>query len=347
MKFLPALLVFLLLFSCADSDSPSELPADAHSVLRALEAGHNNRLADRLNLIIVGKGYQNMDEFLATVHRDLAFDGVEQPNPESIDKVHFGLFAIEPFKSQRSKFNLWYYPEQLNTISPADFISQKRDDLTGSARDFGLPFATYLFFLNPTGDPQSFAYPSNVPPGVAPDKKTLLFGSATVARYPTIGDGMAVVAHELGHSIFNLRDEYVRTSPDFIDRYGHNIARTTAEARQLWGSVEGQVDPFYYTWKEKMMANGFWIDRSTPLFMQHDAKRGIDIYTWHPHEEEIRAGYVQGGGITTTGISWRPTKTSLMNNEDIWDKSWPRFPPVFGAANRRVMHTVLDLFSGN
>ncbi|MFN7792549.1 MAG: hypothetical protein ACK5NM_08340, partial [Cyclobacteriaceae bacterium] len=59
-----------------------------------------------------------------------------------------------------------------------------------------------------------------------------------------------------------------------------------------------------------------------------------------------KVGYLQGGGVTTTGISWRPTKTSLMNNEDVRDKSWPSFPPVFGSANRRVMQSVLDLYSG-
>lgn len=346
MKIFFGLLFFLILFSCNDSNSPSETAVDIHPLLKAVEPGHNNRLADRINLIIVGKGYQNMNEFLTTMNRDLGFDGLEKPNLESLDKLLFGLFAIEPFKSQRSKFNLWYYPEQLQSKSPEEFLEQNRDNPGRSAKDFGLPFATYLFFVNPVESPQSFAYPSNVPPGVAPVKSALVFGSATVTRYPNVADGVSVVAHELGHSIFNLRDEYVRTGSDVGDRYGHNIARTQAEARQLWGSVESQVDPFYYTWKEKMITNGFWIDSSNPLFVQHDAKKGVDIYTWHPNEEEIKVGYLQGGGVTTTGISWRPTKTSLMNNEDVRDKSWPSFPPVFGSANRRVMQSVLDLYSG-
>jgi hypothetical protein len=160
------------------------------------------------------------------MNRDLGFDGLEKPNLESLDKLLFGLFAIEPFKSQRSKFNLWYYPEQLQSKSPEEFLQQNRDNPGRSAKDFGLPFATYLFFVNPVESPQSFAYPSNVPPGVAPVKSALVFGSATVTRYPNVADGVSVVAHELGHSIFNLRDEYVRTGSDVGDRYGHNIART-------------------------------------------------------------------------------------------------------------------------
>ena len=156
---------------------------------------------------------------------------------------------------------------------------------------------------------------------------------------------MSVVAHELGHSLFNLRDEYVRTGTEFGDRYGHNIACNQTEAQSLWGDVAGQIDPFYYEWKSKMQSHNVWIDKNSPV-CYFDSKRNIQICSWYPDENEIKVGYFDGGGITTTGISVRPTYMSLMSNEDARDKSWPRFPPVFGMANRKVMQSVFSLFSG-
>ena len=204
---------------------------------------------------------------------------------------------------------------------------------------------SYLVFLNPLDSPQSFAYPANVQPCVAPINAAIVFGSATVTRYATVSDGMSVVANELGHSLFNLRDEYVRTGTEFGDRYGHNIARNQTEAQSLWGDVAGQIDPFYYEWKSKMQSHNVWIDKNSPV-CYFDSKRNIQICSWHSDENEIKVGYFDGGGITTTGISVRPTYTSLMSNEDVRDKSWPRFPPVFGMANRKVMQSELNLFTG-
>ena len=165
-------------------------------------------------------------------------------------------------------------------------------------------------------------------------------------RSPDIADGMSVVAHELGHSLFNLRDEYVRTGTEFGDRYGFNIARSLNEARQLWGAVENQVDPFYFTWREKRKNAGYWIDKSQPLLVSTDKTTNEKIYSWHPEENELKVGYHEGGGITISGISWRPTITSLMSNEDVRNKSWPQFPSVFGSANRKIMEDVLKLYSG-
>jgi hypothetical protein len=344
------LLIFLFLTSCSENQDSNKVADESKLEVKAIIADRNDMVADRINLVFVGQGYLSIDEFLATVKRDISIDGKEVLNPQqSIDKLLFGLFSIEPFKSNLSKFNLWYFPTQLAANETTqDFINQQRDSKSQSSRDFGLPFVSYIFFVNPLSTaPQSFAYPSNLAPGATIKKEGLVFGTAVVTRYPNLGEGISVLAHELGHSLFNLRDEYTRSGLGVVDKYGFNIARNQTEAQNLWGSTIGEIDPFYYTWKEKMIAYGLWIDKSDPLFRGHDPKKNIDIYAWHPSEDEIKVGFIEGGGITSSGISRRPTVTSLMNNEDVMDKSWPMFPPVFGSANRKVMEVTLNLFSGS
>jgi len=341
--YIIATLFALIIISCSKVEEDTIKPGVFK--LKPLDSNINNLKADRINLILIGKGYTDINVFLATAKRDLALDGKEIIDPTSFDKVLFGLFAIEPFKGNLSKFNIWYYPEQITTDS-YDFIQMQKNRVNPSDNDFGLKNASYIIFTNPEAELNSFAYPSNILPKQAIVKDAIIFGSINVARYPNIADGMAVVAHELGHSLFNLRDEYVRTGPNFTDKYGFNIAPSLSEAKLLWGDVEDVIDPFYYTWRDKRKNAGFWIDKSQPMLIGKDKITNQEIYTWQPAEEDIRVNYFEGGGVTTTGISWRPTMTSLMSNEDVRDKSWPQFPPVFGSANRKVMEKVLELFSG-
>jgi len=328
--------------SDADTSTKTEQAETPLLTLQPAPGASNDRDADRINLILVGIGYSNQDQFDQVLRRDLALNGAPVHVAASLDQVHFGAFAVEPLKGNLGRFNLWVYPEQW-TGDPSAFVSAAR---TGGTLDFGLGHVSYLFFVNPrNAAPQSFAYPSNNLPGEDLNKATLRFGTAVVTRYPDVIDGAFEVAHELGHSLFNLRDEYKRVSPELGDRYGHNLARTLDEAKALWGEVKGQVDPFYAIWKAARQQYGAWVDKPSPD-CRRDEKAGRDICTWNADESDVRVGYFEGGGITTTGISYRPTFTSLMSNEDVRDQSWPQFPVVFGAANRRVMESVLELFSG-
>lgn len=339
--------IFLFLFilcSCSKKGSDNIIPSTF--ILKPLDSSINKLNADRINLILIGKGYKDINAFLATAKRDMAIDGKEIIDANSFDKVLFGLFAIEPFKGNISKFNIWYYPDQI-TSDTYTFIQSQKNKSNPTENDFGLKNASYIIFTNPVAEVNSFAFPSNILLKQPIIKENIIFGSTNVARYPNIADGMSVVAHELGHSLFNLRDEYVRTGPTFTDKYGFNIAPSLSEAKLLWGDVENQIDPFYYKWREKRKSAGYWIDKSQPQQIGKDKITNENIYTWQPAEEDIKVSYFEGGGVTITGISWRPTMTSLMSNEDVRDKSWPQFPPVFGSANRKVMEDVLKQFSGN
>jgi len=346
--FIIALSALLLFSACKDDVGVNPIE---EKIIVELIPGHNNSNADRINLVFVGIGYDNMNQFLTVANRDIAYDGNAIIDSLSIEKIKLGLFAIEPFKSNKNKFNLWYYPQiwvgPSNGIpSPFAFIQKYRDEPSAGKKDFGLKYVSYMFFTNPDAEPQSFAIPGNITSLNKLIKEDIIFGYSALLRYPNIDDGMPVLAHELGHALFNLRDEYTRVGAEFPDKYGFNIARSLNEAEQLWGNSYGEIDNFYYEWKNLMIDNGFWIDKSKPKFVSYDPKIGDSIFTWYPDTSEISVKYIEGGGITSTGISWRPTITSLMSNEDIWDKSAPKWPPVFGSANRFVMESVLSLFSG-
>ncbi|MFH0936508.1 MAG: M64 family metallopeptidase [Candidatus Woesearchaeota archaeon] len=62
--------------------------------------GYNNPLANRINLIFVGFGYENISGFPNKIIYNLSYNMIMQPDR--------GLFSIEPFKSNINKFNLWY-----------------------------------------------------------------------------------------------------------------------------------------------------------------------------------------------------------------------------------------------
>ncbi len=64
--------------------------------LKEIQSGSTKINADRINLIVIGKGYNTADEFLTTARRDIAFEGDNVFDADSFDKVLFGLFAVEP-----------------------------------------------------------------------------------------------------------------------------------------------------------------------------------------------------------------------------------------------------------
>ena len=97
--------LFLILSACKKTESKNDDVNIVKSPLKSLDLTINDVKADKINLIIIGKGYADTNVFLKTVRRDLALDGKELIDANTFDKVLFGLFAIEPFKGNLSKFN--------------------------------------------------------------------------------------------------------------------------------------------------------------------------------------------------------------------------------------------------
>ncbi|MBU4308227.1 MAG: M64 family metallopeptidase, partial [Nanoarchaeota archaeon] len=90
---------------------------------------YNNLNEDRINVVFVGFNYDNLEIFKFFV--DSSID---------LDSNYYGLLSIEPFKSNKNKFNFWYVDEvqyiQDLSMGPALEGSQEaenRDDLMATA----------------------------------------------------------------------------------------------------------------------------------------------------------------------------------------------------------------------
>ena len=154
------------------------------------------------------------------------------------------------------------------------------------------------------------------PPGVQP------FANVVVVlpeQFPAAG--VVDLAHEVGHAMFALADEYVGEVLGYDGREDLSSWPTCAEDREeaeaWWGDVIGGVDPMMDIWHGEMAQAGF------PL---------QDPDTWRV---AIAVGLVDGGCYGVAG-SYRATADSLMNSSI----------PVMGTQNRRWAEQVLELWAG-
>jgi len=112
-----------------------------------------------------------------------------------------------------------------------------------------------------------------------------------------------------------LHDEY-------IDGYGYpNCANNQQEAELWWGNYIGQIDPFYYEYKQ-IVKN---LSGNTQLYLIN--------------EEDFKVGYIsQGCSEDSLSSKLRPTKMSIMNHYVV---------PIFGSVNRARIEQILNLFGGD
>jgi len=169
------------------------------------------------------------------------------------------------------------------------------------------------------GSEAGFPSFSGMRPG-PPHRDGLWFAGAYLAASTWMPAAHAeTFTHELGHAIFDLRDEY--TNLDRAVQHGYpNCAPDRETAEVWWGHLVGRVDPFLYEYFEVMDRLGQW----TPGLPELEAS-----YT---------VGYVPGGCYGPVGEDHavRPTSESIMNAET----------PVFGAVNRARVEEILGLWSG-
>jgi len=287
---------------------------------------HNGPPEDRINLVFAGSGFGEGDDLPGTVTQLLSLDG--EPIPIDIQgdvyALDWGPFSIEPLREELDRFNLWYLADDVPSgsivVNPtfADPHPQIR------VEDLGLGTAVSIVTLSRNGfvdgaranaELTSFADDATLP-----DRADVRFGSAylpVVAEDPTAA---ATLAHELGHALFGLRDEY----EEFTEFGGvepllgrPNCVGTAAEAEEHWGPLVGELDPMFTRWQEAMVEFDLW-------FEDADAA------------DDFTVDLVTGGcfGPADGDGAFRPTVRSLMNGQE----------PVLGTVNRQRVQAVLDLF---
>ncbi len=277
--------------------------------------------------------------------------------------LSFGLFAVEPLASRKTAFNFWIIQSPLviermkrRRGGPAGryrYVHALRRMREQGSRFDGLA-PNRVVFIHASGSPDiniTASFPETTLPGAVGirglppgevNESEILLGATTVFLPPTrtaleprqwFRSLPSVLAHELGHAIFWLGDEYnedaagrpfVEDAPPSdnqiraLEHYPH--VATPGTARMWWDDLQGAVDPFFATW----LAHFDGTD-ATPL-------KPIS-------EDDVRVGYIpfvrnpDGAPVVV-----KPTRHSLMNDHTV---------PIFGAVNRRQVERILDLYESD
>ncbi len=300
-----------------------------------LVPGHNRRSADRINVLFVSSGLERffnsdpakqLPELARTMLTidgpdGVGFDGELIGASEPADRLLWGPMAIEPLASHRDRFNFWYLSDEI-----ADELGLLFSGLEPSGDDgFDLPNVQITALYNDGSDFVSDARRTSfetLEPSEVPVRGRIRFGDARVwvPRFAPLS-GATTLAHEWGHGLFGLRDEYYGFDDRGIAEGFPNCAPDIETAELWWGAIVGEVDPFVSQVLEIQEARLL-----QPEFVNIDLaeRTAIDV--------------TAGGCYSDFGSTevYRPSVDSLMNSE----------VPVFGVVNRQRVQEVLDRFSG-
>ncbi len=318
--------------------TPVVTPVTTPASLQNFVPGHNKVSADRINLVLVGINFSSTAEFTAEVAEMLGWDGVPTRGGTG-----FGPFAIEPLRSNKNKFNVWYDPSIItagtSNATAESEINAQIQSRKAIIANLNLPYVVPVF-LNKIGSGVNTYIVSHAE-GQGITMVNNSFSSLTKANLTPRAVLVSVdggptqpsqLAHELGHGIFGLADEKTDGGYDVAGTpprlRAPSCVATLAEAQSLWGSMVGQIDPFYTEWKQTLQQNGQW----NVLFP-------ADVHVWRTMDEGMRVGYYYGQcyGDRNGRNVIRPTDFSIMHQSQV---------AVFGLVNRRQVETVLSFFSG-
>ena len=293
--------------------------------------GWNRAGADRINIVFAGSGFDSVKEARAVARSLLTWEGGMALDWEGnglpagsaaaeIAVIEFGPFSIEPLASAKGLFNIWVLGDLV--ADPRAMVHSAPPFGFGpSLPEFGLPdVSVTALHLQPIGrfgrseaGWTSFTSPDG--PTVV-TREGLQFAGAYLALPRTWAlDEASTLAHEWGHALFDLRDEYVEGDRGVTHGYP-NCAPDLVTAQSWWGALEGEIDPFVYTYVAALELYSVWVD---PLLA-----------------ERVEVRFETGGCYSDSDDAVRPTADSLMNSGI----------PVFGTVNRRRVEEILGLWSG-
>ncbi len=283
--------------------------------LHALIAGHNDIGLDRINLIFVPYGWDDIDAFVGASETLLSFD-TEPVLVEGVD-AQFGPFAIEPWRSNRHLFNVWYVVDE--PAQPVSYTSM------GEGFPIDVPDAVIVTLAVDWPHGAASGFTDFIPPEL-PDRSAsappvgLTLGISS--QEPLWGNPQ-ILAHELGHAVFGLSDEYVGQELGFDGRPDLSsfptCAETVDEATAWWGDRVGAVDPMFSIWVLEL----------------EDAGLGLSPAAEIAARSSVTVSFIDGGCYGPAG-SVRATADSLMNSNI----------PVLGTVNRDWAEQVLDQYTG-
>lgn len=300
---------------------------------------HNRRSADRINVLFVSSGLgrsfpgdpskqlPDLARTMLTIGGPAAVDvnGEFVGDDEKASNLLWGPMAIEPLASHLDRFNFWYLSSELADEEGVLFGGL---DPGGENDGFDLPNLHITALYNDGADFASDARWTSFDtfePAPVPARGQIHFGDARVwvPRFAPF-NGVTTLAHEWGHGIFGLRDEYYGFDDRGITAGYPNCAPDIETAEQWWGDALGEVDPF--------------VDEVIAMQDERLESPVFASYTGTELVERVTIQITEGGCYSDAGSTevYRPSVDSLMNSE----------VPVFGAINRRRVQEVLSRFSG-
>jgi hypothetical protein len=276
---------------------------------------HNDIALDRINLIFVPYGWDDPGDFVDLAATLLSFD----TEPVVVDDwdVQFGPFAIEPWRSNRHLFNVWYTLDE-----PDEPVSY-----TSMGAPFPIAVADAVIVTLAVDWPHGAAsgFTAFIPPDL-PDRSEPADPvglTMSVDSSDSLWGNPQILAHELGHAVFGLSDEYVGQELGFDGRPDLSsypaCAEDGDEATAWWSDRLGDVDPMFSIWMDALA----------------DAGLGLSPEAVTDLRSQVTVSLVDGGCYGPTG-SIRATFDSLMNTNI----------PVLGTVNRHWAEQVLTGYTG-
>jgi hypothetical protein len=337
------------------------LVIDQAKIKPLLTIEYAQKANDRINVVFFFKDNNiSITNITGEISHAIGLDGVVS-DPTRNYASDIGLFEIEPFKSNKDKFNFWYYDSYITEIQSKELNSMVYESL--EIATFGMDNVAPIYAREEEtpgegslGVFASVQFEQNDPrrkiitysPGrmyLRYKKDTLTDGAGKVTKLDKIGlKNLATVGgllvHEFGHSLFGLSDEYVSSFGTSYDN--PNCAHSVEIAKEWWADLEGQtedltyLEPFFegylknkYTFQD---GNYYSTVKGVKTLIDVNAERKIMIDTF-------KVGYEKGRcfGIENADVI-RPTLNSIMGGGT--------FPYSYGPVNTRLVNKILNSFSG-
>lgn len=180
-----------------------------------MDAEGNDLSERRINLVFVGINYSSENDFAEVVK--LASD---------VDAERDGLFSVEPFLSNRSKFNIFYVTNIMHASEGQNDVSFTAEDDVALGRSIATCGYSNRFGFILVNTTKNLSFPNIGGLAGSSDVAQPEHGSISIFKYlPKDADAVLkaqrLLVHEGGgHNIGGLFDEYVTATwlPDPVER---------------------------------------------------------------------------------------------------------------------------------
>lgn len=292
------------------------------SKLIDLVPNHNNRSADRLNLIFVlddfnAKNNEYLEENLQEL---IGWNGARLSKEYSNQlRLNIGFFSSDPIMNFKDKFNIYYIKDKsvLNNsaINTFGFDKEMLIYIKITSTSYNNLSGTMKVQDYSTGSKNYNRISLNLDSGY----------NTSFSKYQN------VLAHELGHAIFGLTDEYLNAFND-INPDGN-------KPREFPNCILDK-DKALENWNKFLNT----IDSEVSYLESQYARINSKLFDWSKLKDKYRTQLIQQECQRTelkkdnTIIGYKPTKSGIMESTEEHI--------VWGSVNKNQVIKVLDSFAG-